>query len=359
MKLRFLRTSLLLALGLTLTTTVFTSCSSDDSNHTIVIKEVKQSVEARSEFTIDPKIDPTTHKFVWHNTTTQKKLSEEPILKYKIDYAETQTIALRVTSNTGVLEIYDYIVTAKYGETHNILNLKDIKLDLPVKGGSLWVDTFTNGARIEAKPFSFSHTVSTFGENKYWNGFIASNSTDQDDHKDKFASNMHGSMAKNTDKNGNALPFLVAYTEGITTKYAKGDVIDVNKAVTSVTLSDDKGQQLLPVEINVGLSPYTFYSIKNGDNFAKKFSKGDYYSIIVYGLDENKKVINNPIEYKLVEYKDDKGTINTNWQKIKLDKLGAAKYLVFYVDSSDKGEYGINTPALFTVKDLVVHKLVK
>ena len=45
-----------------------------------------------------------------------------------------------------------------------------------------------------------------------------------------------------------------------------------------------------------------------------------------------------------------------DWQKVNLEKLTNIKYLVFYIDSSDKGEWGVNTPAYFTAKNLTVYK---
>ncbi|MTG99002.1 MULTISPECIES: DUF4465 domain-containing protein [Myroides] len=357
MKLRFLRTSLLFILGLTITTTVFTSCSSDDnSNDVIYIQEEKVNAEAREEFTIDPKIDPTGLTFKWFNNTTQKELSDSPVLTYKMDFAKTESITLKTTNKEGVINLYNYAVTSFYGENYNVLDLKEIPLQIEVKDGYIWDGTYTDGAKIESNNFLFSHSVTEFGDAKYWNGFIASNSIDKTDHETNFAQNMHGTMA-NTIKDKETIPFLVAYTEGAEKTYTKGEVIDIEKTATVVTLQGEDSSELVPVEINLGLSPYTYYSITNGDSFAKKFEKGDYFSVVIYLLDENKKVLNEkPIEQKLVNFKKDGDTITKDWQKIQFKDKKAAKYIVFYVDSSDKGEYGINTPALFTIKDIVAHK---
>ncbi|WP_286437524.1 DUF4465 domain-containing protein, partial [Myroides odoratimimus] len=57
-----------------------------------------------------------------------------------------------------------------------------------------------------------------------------------------------------------------------------------------------------------------------------------------------------------LSYRKEVDKVNMDWQKVNLEKLTNIKYLVFYIDSSDKGEWGVNTPAYFTAKNLTVYK---
>ncbi|MDM1348895.1 DUF4465 domain-containing protein [Myroides marinus] len=226
------------------------------------------------------------------------------------------------------------------------LDLSSVPLTLDTKDGKIWKETFTENTPLAVSSFIFKHTVNTFGESKYWNGFTVSNSTDKTDHKDKFPTYMYGTMADNS------APFLVANTQGLPNGLKIGDPIKLDGANTVATLTDST----TPQSIELALSPYTYHSTERGDQFAKKFEKGDFFRVIIYGLDENNTVTTAPIEHYLIDYRKEKGNVNMNWQKVNLEKLGKVKHLVFYIDSSDKGQWGVNTPAYFTAKNLTVYK---
>lgn len=367
MKNRFLRTSFLFFLGLSLTAPLVTSCSNDDSaNTTIEIHDTKLKQDARKPFTIDPKIDPVDTKFSWFDNTTQKFISTAPVLEYKINKPGTYRISLKTTKG-DVVEMYSYTTTVSYGkELHSVLDLSKIELTLPTVDGSIWSNTFTANTKLETSPFIFNHLVSNYDGVNYWSGFTVSNSTDKENQKEAFATNMYGTMANTVSKNkeGKEIfnPFIVANTQTVPADIKKGTVIDIDNTLTVIELTDakDLAQKFLPEELSIAINPYTYYSVTEGDGYGKKFKEGDFYNIHIFALNENKEVINEkPIVKYLVDFTKGVGTINKDWQTVELSKLGEAKYLVFYADSSDKGDYGINTPAYFTINKLVAHKLPK
>ncbi|WP_121965352.1 DUF4465 domain-containing protein [Myroides sp. N17-2] len=228
------------------------------------------------------------------------------------------------------------------------LDLSKVPLEIPTEGGKIWSETLKENTPLVTAPYTFSHKVTTSEYGSFWNGFTVSNSTDKKDHKGDFYLKMYGTMAETA----NNMPFLVANTEEVSEKYVKGTSIDIDKALTVVTLENN----YTPVAVELALSPYTYHSTQRGDQFAKKFEKGDFFKVVVFGLDENKVIINLPVEYYLIDYRNGVVKVDTNWKKVNLKALGKVKYLVFYIDSSDKGEWGVNTPAYFTVKNLVVSK---
>lgn len=367
MKNRFLRTSFLFFLGLSLTAPLVTSCSNDDSaNTTIEIHDTKLKQDARKPFTIDPKIDPTNTQFSWFDNTTQKVISNAPVLEYQINKAGTHRIALK-TTKAGVVEMYSYTTTVAYTkELHSTLDLSKIELTLPTVDGSIWSNTFTANTKLETSPFIFNHLVSNYDGVNYWSGFTVSNSTDKKNQKEAFATNMYGTMAETVSRNkeGKTInnPFIVANTQTVPADIKKGTVIDIDNTLTVIELTDakDLAQKFIPEEMFIAINPYTYYSVTKGDGFGKKFEKGDFYNIHIFALNENKEVINEkPIVKYLVDFTKKVEAIDTTWQSIDLAELGEAKYLVFYADSSDKGDYGINTPAYFTINKLVAHKLPK
>ena len=53
------------------------------------------------------------------------------------------------------------------------------------------------------------------------------------------------------------------------------------------------------------------------------------------------------IDFYLADYRNGKTDILKEWMRIDLGSLREANYLVFSMDSSDKGDWGINTPTYF------------
>lgn len=363
MKNKFLRFGCILFLGFALTT--ITSCSSDDnSDSTIYIKEFKKESLARNSFEINPEISAEGTTFSWFDNQTQKVISTAPVLNYVINNIGNRTISLKTVTGDKT-EMYRYNVTTKYGSDHNILSLKDIPLTIETVDGKIWTNTFVENTFVENLPFTFSHIVSTYDANKYWSGFTVSNSTDKADHKELFSKNMYGTTANNIKVNSKTkeeeiTPFLVVYSQGLPKDIKKGSKVDLTQTTSVVKLEDKDGKKLLPITATVAMSPYTFYSVSNGDQFGKKFGKGDFLNLLVFGLDENGVVLNNePITHKFVDFTQKVDKINKEWSTFNLEKIGAAKYLVFYMDSSDKGENGINTPLYFTMNELVVYQMPK
>ena len=88
----------------------------------------------------------------------------------------------------------------------------------------------------------------------------------------------------------------------------------------------------------------TALSMQNGDAYAKKFTTGDYFKLIITA--DN----GNSVEFYLADFtsenEDDHYIVNT-WQWVDLSSLGTVKYLTFSFDSTDKGSWGINTPTYF------------
>lgn len=101
---------------------------------------------------------------------------------------------------------------------------------------------------------------------------------------------------------------------------------------------------------------YTYLSMKNGDDFSKKFggisgTDPDYLKLIVLGTDiyGNK---TEPVEFYLADFTFE----NTNddylvnkWMWIDLAELGIITNLEFKLVSSDNSTWGMNTPAYFCI----------
>jgi hypothetical protein len=88
----------------------------------------------------------------------------------------------------------------------------------------------------------------------------------------------------------------------------------------------------------------------NGDGFAKKFEKGDWFKLIITGY--NNEEVTGTKEYYLADLRDEATAyIINDWRYVDLSGLGTVTKLGFELDSSDSGDYGMNTPAYFCFDD--------
>lgn len=92
---------------------------------------------------------------------------------------------------------------------------------------------------------------------------------------------------------------------------------------------------------------YAYYSMLNGDQFAKKFEEGDWFKLSITGKDASG-AETGTVDFYLADGTD---IVNT-WQWVSLTSLGAVKTLEFTLTSSDTGEWGMNTPAYFAMDSL-------
>jgi hypothetical protein len=94
---------------------------------------------------------------------------------------------------------------------------------------------------------------------------------------------------------------------------------------------------------------YAYYSMLNGDAFAKKFEQGDWFKLTITGRDAQG-AITRTIDVYLAE---DANIVNT-WKWKDLGSLGRIKSLEFSLSSTDNGPWGMNTPAYFCMDNLVL-----
>ncbi|MBW2347456.1 MAG: DUF4465 domain-containing protein [Deltaproteobacteria bacterium] len=107
---------------------------------------------------------------------------------------------------------------------------------------------------------------------------------------------------------------------------------------------------------------YTYWSMTDGDAFAKKFggedgTDPDWFMLTVQGLD----AAGNPMEGSAVDFyladfrseNDYEDYIVSSWTWVDLSALGEVYGLEFELSSSDTGDWGMNTPAYFAMDDLV------
>jgi hypothetical protein len=103
---------------------------------------------------------------------------------------------------------------------------------------------------------------------------------------------------------------------------------------------------------------YSYISMRDGDQFAKKFggtsgNDPDWFKLSVFGY-YNGNLVNDSVEFYLADYRFSNNTqdyrVNT-WEWINLTTLGNLDSLIFSLSSSDVGQWGMNTPAFFCIDE--------
>ena len=108
---------------------------------------------------------------------------------------------------------------------------------------------------------------------------------------------------------------------------------------------------------------YTYFSMLNGDSFAKKFGgeSGNDPDFLFVTIKAYVGGIISPdsIDFYLADYRFEDGEedyILDHWGFIDLQQFGAIDSLLFTLSSSDVGSFGMNTPAYFCM-DQIYSKL--
>ena len=105
-------------------------------------------------------------------------------------------------------------------------------------------------------------------------------------------------------------------------------------------------------------STYAALSMMNGDFVAKKFSYNDkdWFKLIITAEEKNGNPTGKAVEFYLADFRTatSPGVI-TKWTKVDLTPLGKKVHTVkFDFQSSDTGDWGMNTPAYFCFDNLAL-----
>lgn len=204
---------------------------------------------------------------------------------------------------------------------------------------NIWNDVYKEGALIQSQEFTFSHVSSSAF---YYNGFFASKSTavlESSNFDDQWGCMAKGGYA------GEGTPYLVAYWD------AYADSISGERSC-EVTLSSP----YYAAGFYVCNSPFTYYTIQKGNRRFEKFDAGDWFKLIVHGVDAQGTEIGK-VEYYLADYRgkdSNTWTLNKSWEWVDLSPLGRVASLYFTMESSRPGERGLKTPTYFCLDRLTV-----
>jgi hypothetical protein len=175
---------------------------------------------------------------------------------------------------------------------------------------------------------------------KSWSGFSVSSEVDNTFGGNDYT-HLYGAYApvgaNGTGSGGSA-------TYGVADNFSQGDAV-INLPSSAI-----------PVSIDITNTTYDAQSITEGDSFAKAFQQGkDWFrlDILGYSGQNGSGTQVGDVPFYLADFRGSTLLLVDNWTTVGLTSLAGAKSLEFTLTSTDNGKFGMNTPALFAVDNLV------
>ncbi len=187
----------------------------------------------------------------------------------------------------------------------------------------------------------FFHT-----SNEFYNGGIAI--SQWNDKETKLYTNQcsvyYGDHNQKNGGHNHSKTFAVAYYSSFSGEEA-----------TSIDFIDDNAEYIID-HLYIANSSYAALSMLQGDNTAKKFSfeDKDWLKITIQGFNAAGEKTSKVEAYLADFRKSDAGGVLTDWKRVDLSSLGKVHKIQFSMNSSDIGDYGMNTPAYFCIDDIAV-----
>lgn len=115
-----------------------------------------------------------------------------------------------------------------------------------------------------------------------------------------------------------------------------------------------------PHSVAITNNTYAYYSMLHGDGFAKKFggvdgTEPDFFRLTITGMQGSTTV--GTVEFYLADFRSANGAADylvDEWTTVDLTGLAGANRLLFSLDSSDNGSFGMNTPGYFALDNLTL-----
>ena len=169
-----------------------------------------------------------------------------------------------------------------------------------------------------------------------WDGFALSSSTSTKFSDDNFVSDQYNCCTTMYNSKVFMVGYYSEYNNGEPTIYTTNSKTDLTR------------RPFYPMTIDVANAAYTMSVIKNGNAYAKKFDSKDYLYLYVTGYKGGQET--KSLKLPLAE----NGQVLQVWATADLQSLGLVDEIRFKMDSSDKDDYGINTPTYFCIDNLTI-----
>lgn len=208
------------------------------------------------------------------------------------------------------------------------------------------LDLYNNG-------FTFSHTFTDYGGGMgISNGFVATRSTDNTYHEPMYAHQFN--VMTQGGVNGPGTPCLVANWDTMGTD----DVELADRCCLIVNLTD-RVKGFRPAQTYVTNTCYAYYTMLNGNDFCRPFAKGDRLTLTAHGVHADGSESTTSFYLADMVNGDPATEIVRTWKSWDLTPLGEVICIYFTMDSTDSGQWGMNTPAYFALDGLTVELIME
>lgn len=109
-----------------------------------------------------------------------------------------------------------------------------------------------------------------------------------------------------------------------------------------------------PKSVYVTNAAYPYYSMLNGDDYAKKFGNNDKFTLIIHGVKNGEKEKEVRVYLANCTEENPEAGILKTWKYVDLSSLGEVSGIYFTLDSTDIGQFGMNTPGYFAIDKFTV-----
>lgn len=233
-----------------------------------------------------------------------------------------------LTAQAEEITLNLYTATDAYGAgiEYNTENI----MDSTYSEDYAYMFIYTNDADI-----MLSHLISgnSWGGTT-WDGFTLSKKNT--DTGNQFECVAKGGLA------GEGTPFVVGYYS----EYFANNNADGYTTSNFIEFSED----YYPKEVYICQSSNTMKALKEGMSVARPFTDKDTLALIITGINNQYEEIGESVVYYLAV----DGKFNQGWEKVDLSSLNACNGLSFRMTSTDKGDWGINTPTYFALDGLTI-----
>lgn len=196
---------------------------------------------------------------------------------------------------------------------------------------------YDNGETAEGKftsgDFNFVNNYSLTEYGPYFDGFTISASTSTAFDSDSYLVDQFNSCVGSGA--GNSSQYAVISWSSYSDNRADAIYHKDNKLFT-------------PQSVALTNAAYAFNVIRTGNNYSRKFTDEDVFTLKFLGYKENE-ATGTSVEVNLAEA----GMLQFAWKTIDLTDLGEVDEIRFEMTSTDSGNWGMNTPAFFCIDDFV------
>jgi hypothetical protein len=149
----------------------------------------------------------------------------------------------------------------------------------------------------------------------------------------------------------------VYYSDAITGKggYKGSATFAVSNGNSSISFQDNAKECVFD-HFYVINNTYAALSMRDGDGYAKQFNytDGDWFKLVIEGFNKSG-TSTGTVEFYLADFRTSASPgVITEWTKVDLSPLGSVAKIKFDLQSTDNGDWGMNTPAYFCFDNLAI-----